>query len=101
MDRMSNCIRFAGPIATTTPANPMTTPKPRFQERRSSVKTIAATTTPKIAVVALKMEVSPVSICNWPQAISEKGIALLSSPMTKKAPQMRGLRGIAMPLSQT
>ena len=40
-------------------------------------------------------------MCNWPQAISPKGITLFSNPMTRKAPQMRGSWGTLRPMTST
>ena len=86
-------MRFSNPIAVLTPAKPRQTPIALRGVIRSSARKMAAASTPKIAVAALRIEVSPEGMCSCPHAISEKGITLFKSPISRKAAQMRGSRG--------
>ena len=88
-------------MMTETPATPRRTPATRFAVSLSSARKIAATTMPKKAVVAFRMEARPLSISVWPHVISVNGIALFSAPMTKNAVQTRNPRGTDRPRHST
>jgi hypothetical protein len=51
----------------------------------------------KSGVVALRIEARPLAMWFWPQTISTMGIALLRTPMPKKAAQALGSRGSLTP----
>lgn len=91
----------SGPMVVTTPAKPSRTPAIRRGVSRSSASTSDATSTPKIAVAAFRIEASPEGIDCWPQVMSVKGITLFRSPITRKEAQIRRLRGTASPRSRT
>jgi hypothetical protein len=62
---------------------------------------MAATSTAKTAVMALKIEVSPVPIWIWPQLIRVNGMTLFRHPITRKAPHRRAPRGTLNPRAAT
>jgi len=88
-------------MAVATPKKPRPTPTALRSVSRSSRKASAATSTPKIAVEALRIAASPVSMLCWPQVMSVKGRALFSNPMTKSAPQVLTLRGGRYPIGRS
>ena len=84
-------------MIAATPASPKSAPVILRGVSGSSASSSPATTAPNTAVVPLRIEARPLSMRVWPQKISEKGMALMSAPMTRSAAQIRGLRGRAMP----
>ncbi len=79
----------SGPIITTTPAKPSTSPATRPGVIFSSWVTKCATTTVNSGMVALKMDARPLAMCVCPQKRRLKGMTLLMTPMTKKPPIVR------------
>ena len=72
---------------TITPKKPIITPITLCGESRSSFSIMPATITPVTPVAPLSILERPEVICVCPQNINEKGIALLSVPMTRYDPQ--------------
>ena len=76
----------SNPMTTHTPIKEIATPRPFLRDRRSSLKSIAAKTKVKIAVLPLSIEARPLSIWVCPHAIIENGMILFSMPMTNSEP---------------
>ena len=83
-----------------TPAKPMRTPASLAPVIFSSRVSRCARITVKSGAEALRIEATPEAMCCCPQTISEKGMALLSSPMPKKAVQARRSVGNVRPVSR-
>ena len=81
----------------TAPAKPTATPAALSGVNRSSGVIRCAARTVNSGVVAFRMEARPLAMWCWPHTISTKGTTLLSSPMPKKAAQMRPSVGICCP----
>ena len=86
-------LNAPGPMVTTTPTIPISTPASRFPVIRSSLVKTCATITVNSGVVALRIAARPEAMWVCPQTIRQNGIALLSSPIPKKAAQAERSRG--------
>ncbi|MET3339713.1 hypothetical protein ABIF52_000094 [Bradyrhizobium japonicum] len=89
-------VSMPHPRRMTTPTTPRTTPATRRICRASS-PAIAMTVTVNSGVVAFRMEASPLGMMVWPITISENGMTLLSSPITKNGFQPNVPLGKLMP----
>jgi hypothetical protein len=84
-----------------TPAKPMTTPVTLPGVMRSSWVSTLASSTANSGVVAFRIAARPLATWLCAHAISENGMTLLISPMTKNAPHVAASVGRRSPFALT